>query len=441
MNQFLAKYCYCWYQSRSTCPAPDKSAVTAGSAALRTYPAAGREDQKNFARLDATTVDGGSFLFKSTPDTILNVIPMKKQNIILALLLSAVLFWTGAGTAAARPTIKEIRFESSAPGTDQVIFRLNGPHLPSTFALMGERPRVVFDFPDTVPTKAVHNSIDADGRYVKRIRTGIHRGKNAKTRVVLDLVSNDPVDFKQDFDTTTNILVISVFAQGTEPPETAEEARPEPAPEAGTAPETDIPTAPHAAGPAPSAATTGEPEQPEPGQALSPDSKPEPAATPEPPVQAEMTGPTATPSAVPDEQDEATVIQPLAEIGEIGSKDTGQPTLSSIEFDRESNRGEMILFKLNAFNPPVVFGIEDEIPRVVCFFKGTRAGEQLQDIINSDGRFVKTIRVGKYRDPDNIRVVLDLEPGRNYDLQQVFFRDDMMFMIIINTAGEKQNAQ
>ncbi|GAB4345006.1 MAG: hypothetical protein Kow0089_21880 [Desulfobulbaceae bacterium] len=135
--------------------------------------------------------------------------------------------------------------------------------------------------------------------------------------------------------------------------------------------------------------------------------------------------------------EEATMIQPMSEVGvQETTTSTGAPVLYSIEFDPESNRGEMISFKLNGFHPPVVFGIEEDIPRIVCFFKNATAGEGLRDIIGTNGRYVKNIKVGKYRNPDNIRVVLELVPGNNYDLQQIFFKDDKVFMVIINKAGK-----
>jgi len=89
----------------------------------------------------------------------------------------------------------------------------------------------------------------------------------------------------------------------------------------------------------------------------------------------------------------------------------------------------------------VVFGIEEETPRIVCFFKDTAAGPELGETIGAQGRFVKSIQVGKYSNPDNVRVVLDLVPNLNYDLQQVFFKEENMFMIIINTSGEKTAGQ
>ncbi|MCF6187387.1 MAG: AMIN domain-containing protein [Desulfobulbaceae bacterium] len=92
----------------------------------------------------------------------------------------------------------------------------------------------------------------------------------------------------------------------------------------------------------------------------------------------------------------------------------------------------MIQFKLNDFYPPIVFGIEEGLPRVVCDFKNTRADASLKETIKTNGRYVKAIRIGRHKKPDKIRVVIDLEPNNNYDLQQVFFKEDNLFVIIVN---------
>ncbi|HER62973.1 MAG TPA: AMIN domain-containing protein, partial [Desulfobacteraceae bacterium] len=150
-----------------------------------------------------------------------------------------------------------------------------------------------------------------------------------------------------------------------------------------------------------------------------------------------MTDRTAPPA------EEATVIQPMSEVGvqKTDELESAAPVLHSIEFDPKSNRGEMISFKLNGFHPPVVFGIEEDIPRIVCFFKNATAGSELKDMSTADGRYVKNIKIGRYENPNNIRVVLELAPGNNYDLQQVFFKDDKIFMMIINKAGNQISTQ
>lgn len=408
---------------------------------------------------------------------------MKKKQFTIILSLAALLMCISINSAAAKPMIKEILFESPSATADKIIFKLNGPYLPTGKALPGSNPRIYFDFPDTTPSGKVKNRISVDGDFVKQIRHAYHKTPKIKTRVVLDLVANQKMDFKQDFDTDTNTLVITLFLAGAEPePVPAPEpvAMPEPTPEPVAVPE---PVAKPVPEPEPSVAV--EPVQPvspesdiekkvqptedisiaavpktqtlepkavtEPEQAVIPAPEPEPVAVPEPEPEPEKETPQVAsippssklPGTAETPKDEATIIQPMSEVGvqDQGDVKDEAPVLHSIEYDPESNRGEMISFKLNGFHPPVVFGIEEDIPRIVCFFKNASGGSELKDLIGTGGRYVKNIKVGKYQNPDNIRVVLELVPGNNYDLQQVFFKDDKVFMLIINKAGKQISTQ
>jgi len=381
---------------------------------------------------------------------------MKKRISILIICLFALFLNVGLGLASSEGKIEKIQFETPTANEDRITFKLNGAHLPKIFVLKGDRPRVVFDFPDTFPVKSVQNSIKTDGTFIKQIRSAIYKDSNPKTRVVLDLAPGQDIDFEQNFDQATNSLVIRVFAVGTklgpimmeqaEQEPAVKQQTVEPAPEkkpvvvAETAdksePETHVAEEGAEAVENLSAAKDVEPAV-ETETVVEP--KPAVEVTQEPEQQIASIPQTETPS--PEaEMKESTVIQPLSEIGDSKKQAAVKPSspiLYSIDFDDNSHRGEMILFKLNEFYPPVVFGIEENIPRIVCFFKGTSAGEELKDLIESNGQYVKAIRVGKYQNPDNIRVVLDLVPDKNYDLQQIFFKDDNLFMIIINTTGDK----
>jgi len=110
------------------------------------------------------------------------------------------------------------------------------------------------------------------------------------------------------------------------------------------------------------------------------------------------------------------------------------PQLEYVKFDATSPKGEMVMFKLNGFHPPSVHGVEEGIPRVICDFNNTRLVEATKSLIKTDGKFVKVIRTSKTKKPEKVRVVIDLEPNRNYDLQQVFFKEDNLFVIIVNTV-------
>lgn len=146
---------------------------------------------------------------------------------------------------------------------------------------------------------------------------------------------------------------------------------------------------------------------------------PAPATAPPQPV----TTTNAKPSSAKTE-----TIKPAATTG-----GTVGPLIESVKFDGASPKGEMVLFKLNDFHPPVIHGVEEGVPRVICDFNSTQIVDSVKNLIKTDGKHVKLIRISKHKKPERIRVVLDLEPNRSYDLQQVFFKEDNLFVIIVNT--------
>ncbi|HBI14452.1 MAG TPA: hypothetical protein DDY20_02875 [Desulfobulbaceae bacterium] len=356
---------------------------------------------------------------------------MIRHYFVFCSLLAVFLCTAFLSSAAASPLIEKIEFDATGSNVDRVTFKLNSATLPKSFALKNP-PRAVFDFPDTALAKGLKTTVPAAGKFIKGIRAAEHRGDKAKTRVVLDVATEQPIDFKQDFNAESNTLVISIFALGDKPAMAAvapvaekntDTGKPAPAPrdetkESGA--KKEIAPAPE---PSPATATTPAPKDKTAVPAVAAIAKPDAGAE------------------LPKE--EGTVIQPLSEIGpQPAAKESDMaPVLYSIEFDKDANQGETISFKLNTFNPPVVFGIEEDTPRVVCFFKDTAAGPELKDLVAAKGRFIKSIKVGKYSNPDNVRVVLELVPNLNYDLQQIFFKEDNMFMIIINSTGDKTAGQ
>ena len=498
------------------------------------------------------------------------------STLVLFILLHA---WLAV--AVEQKLLEEITFETSSGDEERITFKLNSVNIPTIFAMKGEKPRVVFDFPDTKPARILKNFINTNGKFIKHIRMGIHHEPKPKTRVVFDLQPDKEVEFKHDFDTKKNALIISVYHAGAEPdskpdvvreekkdviPENLEQAEKKvPAQEAGTTqqeetpaiisppsaqvqavtqppeeevapvpPETEaqqpepklsdtqlvaqqekeqapaiepktavtlpapelptveqeetatIPSLPSVpvqtvaqpseeeAAPAPQ---EPEPQQPEPKlsdtqpdvqqeEQHAPATEPETAVTspaPEvPTVEQEKTAtiplPPSTPVlpvAHPSEEEvapapqepepELSDTQPDAQQDEEQTpipaeepetdKSTIPPILSSVTFDNSTNRGEMVLFKLNDFQPPTVFGVEEGLPRVVCDFKGAEAAHDVPNVIKTDGKYVHTIRIGRETSPKKVRVVLDLTSSINYDLQQVFFKDDNLFVIIINSLG------
>jgi len=53
----------------------------------------------------------------------------------------------------------------------------------------------------------------------------------------------------------------------------------------------------------------------------------------------------------------------------------------------------MVVFKLNGFYTPVVRGVEEGIPRLICDFNNTEPIDSTNKLIKADGRFIKVIKV------------------------------------------------
>ncbi|XCN71819.1 MAG: AMIN domain-containing protein [Candidatus Electrothrix aestuarii] len=326
------------------------------------------------------------------------------KNISAVTVALVFLLFLGWQALAAQKMIEDISFESSGNGEERIIFKLNGTYIPKIFTLQGKQPRVVFDFEDTNAAKMINNIINTNGELIKRIRVGIHKDNNPKTRVVLDLRPNKDINIRQDFDKKEKALVVSVHYAGSKQP-TAEQ---EPVDKQ------ELSESSTAAAPPEQLDEKQEPEVIE--------EQPEPVAQPVAPIaQAEEKAP-----------EQAGKPLKAAEVEKIPQ---GTPMLTSISFDNDSNRGEMVLFKLNEFHPPIVFGIEEGTPRVVCDFKDTAAAKDLPESLKTSGKYIQKIRVGKNKGEKKVRVVLDLVPNYSYDLQQVFFKEENLFVIIINTLG------
>jgi len=143
---------------------------------------------------------------------------------------------------------------------------------------------------------------------------------------------------------------------------------------------------------------------------------------------------TASQAAAPAGTDKSATAKPEVTKPAALAATSERPQLEYVKFDASSPKGEMVLFKLNGFHPPAVRGVEEGIPRVICEFNNTKLIGKTKNPIKTDGKFVKVIRTSATKKPERVRVVIDLEPNRSYDLQQVFFKEDNLFVLIVNTV-------
>ncbi|GBE53133.1 hypothetical protein BMS3Bbin14_01616 [bacterium BMS3Bbin14] len=352
--------------------------------------------------------------------------------------------------AVAAAPVKGIRFSSPTASEDQVTFKLNGPDLPKIFALTGAKPRIVFDFPDPRLAAGLKNTIETNGHFIQRIRIARYKGNNPKTRVVLDLVPHQSTDFGQHFNRKDNILTISISAAGNKPKAAkttgnrAAAAMAEPPP-AGIAPTGQQaagqqPKKPEARIPAPSLLPRQSAQKPAATAAVE-QGIPESVSPAVPARPAEKTAkviiPPLKPAPVREKQTAIKSSPPPGQLKKPAPTGKTAPVIKSIKFDNRSSRGEIVRFQLNGFYPPTVMGLKKNAPRVGCDFKNATVPGSVKKLIECNGKYVKTIQVEPSHNPDRVKVILNLVPGNKYDLQQIFFKKDNLFIIIINTVNKK----
>lgn len=108
------------------------------------------------------------------------------------------------------------------------------------------------------------------------------------------------------------------------------------------------------------------------------------------------------------------------------------PQILKISFDNSSNKGEMVLFHLNDFYPPAVSAIERGKPTVLCDFTDAKIHAEVNKDLVVQGKYVERISAVEMNNPNKVRVTLELVPDKDYDLQQVFFKNDNLFVLIVN---------
>ena len=321
---------------------------------------------------------------------------MKLVSVLAVATISFFLFLPSVLLAEPASLIEITSINHKKVSEDQEIikFALASPVPVKMFALKGDRPRLVIDFPEAIYKGK--NVIElGEGELANTIRIGLHREPKSKTRIVVDLSKNYVVDYKHSLVESESLLEI-VLMKGAK------------------------------------LETVSSPviqKAKEPGEKV---------AAIIPPAQKELSSTAVAEKPIPPAKIVAKKSENVKVVEDIPA---GLPQLLEVSFDDSSNRGEMVLFHLNDFFPPTVSAIEKNNPRVLCDFQNMRLNGDVQKTIAAGGKYVENIRTAYHADKDKVRVVLDLSPDRDYDLQQVFFKNDNLFVLIVNELPAEKVAQ
>jgi len=271
---------------------------------------------------------------------------------------------------------------------ETITVTLAAPVVPKIFTIRGENPRLVLDFPQS-DYQGKNVIALPDSVLAAAIRIGFHQTPVSKTRVVVDLSKDIHVQYDTEYLAQENMLVVTLTPE-------IEKSQQLVSPELSLKNVKVLPSGEiHSAGQLD--------ERPVPPVFFDSEEAEEPAAE--------------------------SIAAPAV------------PTILEISFDDSSSKGEMALFRLNDFFPPTVSAIEKSSPRIFCDFMATDIGPDVEKFISTKGRYIEHIRTVRLHDPELVRVVLELSPERDYELHQVFFRNDNLFVLIVNELSAKLTGQ
>jgi hypothetical protein len=116
-----------------------------------------------------------------------------------------------------------------------------------------------------------------------------------------------------------------------------------------------------------------------------------------------------------------------------GLDPSASPTvIKAVRHARGPQNSEKVLFDLKGFQAPNTFTINGGRPRLVCDFQKARLEPGVKPQIPVSGNLIKDIRVAYHADPaSKVRVVLDLQPDRVYEVEQIYFRQESQFILIL----------
>lgn len=409
------------------------------------------------------------------------------------------LCWPVLAAGEENASLESITFHRDAVKGETVSFKMNGKHLPTIAMIKGENPRIVLDYSDTRCSSAANRSFTTNGKLAKKVRVGIHNDANQKTRVVVDLAPRGDYQYSQSFnaeDNTLNLTIVSTRPvaeqekkdaepvrsgtpasagpQANEKPSAKAKACKKPAPGKAEQKKQETATAPLTADQQQTSARPEAQEKENLAEAAQPPVERQTAATPPPnpapqgqaeaavpvrqtPAAAPLPAADSSPAPARSSEPAAAAIPPPPAPADIKAKAANEeektsagyaekkaaakkqpPTLTAVKFDKNFNKGEIVIFKLNGFFPPKVTGSEKGEPKVFCDFTGISLSSDVKELIRCNGRFVTSIHVTEQKKSKTVRAVLTLTPNKNYDLQQVFYKEDNLFVLIVNSHdGEK----
>jgi hypothetical protein len=114
------------------------------------------------------------------------------------------------------------------------------------------------------------------------------------------------------------------------------------------------------------------------------------------------------------------------------SQDLNLKIINDIKYSKISETQDKVLVYVNALNNPKLQRLIGERPRIVVDFFNTRNMDKEKYEINTDGNFIKRIRIRSYQEPlQKVRIVFDMAPNKKYSVERTFSKKENIYSFSI----------
>ena len=113
--------------------------------------------------------------------------------------------------------------------------------------------------------------------------------------------------------------------------------------------------------------------------------------------------------------------------------------IKDIQFETTPKGEDKVTFFLSGHNLPSVFSLSDERPRLVCDFDASSPGGRIRPEKAVKGNIIRKIRMAFHKRPKmKTRIVMDLALGRKYGVEEKYFEEEHIFVLVVKPAKNQQ---
>lgn len=113
--------------------------------------------------------------------------------------------------------------------------------------------------------------------------------------------------------------------------------------------------------------------------------------------------------------------------------------VKNIRYSLEEEGRELVFIEFNRFYTPAVSIIQGNVPRIVLDLTNVSSFKEQWAVINVGGKLIKRIRSSINLDTNAVRIVLDMEPSKNYYVNPLFYEKENIYSLEISEETIKQN--